>query len=1332
MAPTLPLSLSPHVCILSTPDLNEVLEKSSLPPLQNILQSFSPLPKVTTRTSSLMSIPHDSFALRFSDLIDVEEACLEDEEQRTSRTIDWMTARIGKRCGKWVQDTELMGDKETTRTPWWDELRRCAEGDFVPSKAESWNHPVALILAVSTTSPNPLQAITALHARNVQFPAWVDTNFLRYTLIIHPQNSNLSDEEATALHNAVKRQFGLHSYLLPLVLPKAPPSPVPVPALMPRLPPPPSPDSPPHHSSIPSPPLTPGNLTAVNTLRMEERDIQQTARFTREFLVMSLIPWMEKCVAEWNENFSSTRRLPSRLFSSTRRLFGSQISSSAHTPPISASTASLPGRASISSGLAPPSQQRRLAEFSTILGDFKLAVVVWEALRKESKGGSDILPLLLTPGPTVPLHVQTAISSIYSFTSDLPPHAQLRGLSYAVRWEAGIAPSDFVSPMLEGERWLVWAASNAEEAPLALLLAHAALLSAKKGAWRRAALWYVLAATRLEKCGIKPLTMYFLRKAQDIYRIKPPKELSPSFWESEGKSPSSMEGLEDIMSGIEHPLGRLLYTTGDVSGAVKLFLGLLRGSAAFSSSGSLMLDDGTTKIPNDKLYLDDFKVAYNYWKSTNPDQAFNANLQIPLKLCSAKDTRLRFPGDSINEDTDVWASRKDDWISFWMAQGGKSKLASSGKVSTNELFWVDLIMKNPLDAEVRLSNVTLVVTVVGDSSTYSFDDDAQVEVIKEVILGPKASVLVPISVESKGPAKLQITHAKYDFLTQLQITEPLASRGRRLHDTPLQRQRPTYAPDVVMQVEVVPSDHKLNITYIEDGRLVLFQGENKAERLWLTNAGTHPIREVWMISGADDEISMGSIEPAEYSTTPSEIVESVNSLRPLEPRRLSLGASKNTILQPGDQVEVPLVFHAGSIGNSELSLLFVFREDESQPFYSTKLARPYEVLSLFETSVTARPSRSQDHVYVLDVDITNTSQTRSVNITQITTISPQWTCSALSESNCGTIPPSQSSRLILGASPWLGGSGSNETLSFICKKLDGILKGGEIESSRPSPIKLQCNHISLSPRKRLIHTSEISNFIHSGRRNFVSQNISQVHSYISSSSYPTIFPLYNPAAVDLVIFWELPSHNISGHLNVHGITLGAGHAALEGILEEAESAKVKRSMYAETRRENMEVLGAIRGSEWNTEMNPVALSLKGIGTKSHDFEQGPCQVSVEFQLRNYSLTLPADYILKLQSEVVISTDFLPPPYLGRLTFRGTIPPSGTVTVQPRLWITRPGTYSLGGWTLETAICIPPSQDVQSSRARHYLQEPSTEQERVCAVVHNFQTSEQNRAETCGI
>jgi hypothetical protein len=169
---------------------------------------------VTTRTTSLASIPHASFFLRFSDLREIELACQEDEEERAVRTIDWISARINKGCSRWIGELDKLGDKESFRTPWWDEVRRCVEGDHVPSKAEGWNHPVAgmhpskllhaekplsfsnaVILAVSTTAPNPLQAITALHSRIIELPSWVDSVFLRYTLIVHPKNSPLSDEE---------------------------------------------------------------------------------------------------------------------------------------------------------------------------------------------------------------------------------------------------------------------------------------------------------------------------------------------------------------------------------------------------------------------------------------------------------------------------------------------------------------------------------------------------------------------------------------------------------------------------------------------------------------------------------------------------------------------------------------------------------------------------------------------------------------------------------------------------------------------------------------------------------------------------------------------------------------------------------------------------------------------------------------------------------------------------------------------------------------------------------------------------------------------------------
>lgn len=90
--------------------------------------------------------------VRFSELAEIEAACKEDEEQRAARTIDWISSRISKRCAKWVEEVEKYEEtspsEEFIEGPWWEEVRRCSEGDHTPSKFETWNHPVSSALRV--------------------------------------------------------------------------------------------------------------------------------------------------------------------------------------------------------------------------------------------------------------------------------------------------------------------------------------------------------------------------------------------------------------------------------------------------------------------------------------------------------------------------------------------------------------------------------------------------------------------------------------------------------------------------------------------------------------------------------------------------------------------------------------------------------------------------------------------------------------------------------------------------------------------------------------------------------------------------------------------------------------------------------------------------------------------------------------------------------------------------------------------------------------------------------------------------------------------------------
>jgi len=156
---------------------------------------------------------------------------------------------------------------------------------------------------------------------------------------------------------------------------------------------------------------------------------------------------------------------------------------------------------------------------------------------------------------------------------------------------------------------------------------------------------------------------------------------------------------------------------------------------------------------------------------------------------------------------------------------------------------------------------------------------------------------------------------------------------------------------------------------------------------------------------------------------------------------------------------------------------------------------------------------------------------------------------------------------------------------------------------------------------------------------------------------------------------------------VSGLTLGAEHGDLGGIIEEAESAKVKRSMYAETQKEKMEIMKAVKGGEWNVNSNPVVVSVKYELVIEHNFESGSCSVPVTFVVSNCSLTHPAKFVFRLPSSESKkdSSHILPPQYTGRRTFRGLVERSQTTELQARVWVYRPGTYSLDGWVVESEV-----------------------------------------------
>lgn len=84
---------------------------------------------------------------------------------------------------------------------------------------ETFSHPVACLIAVSSHHPAPIEALRQLYANtghgSNKTPAWVGTEYLRYYVLIHDEE-NGDITKSTALFDLMKRHFGLHCHLLRL------------------------------------------------------------------------------------------------------------------------------------------------------------------------------------------------------------------------------------------------------------------------------------------------------------------------------------------------------------------------------------------------------------------------------------------------------------------------------------------------------------------------------------------------------------------------------------------------------------------------------------------------------------------------------------------------------------------------------------------------------------------------------------------------------------------------------------------------------------------------------------------------------------------------------------------------------------------------------------------------------------------------------------------------------------------------------------------------------------------------------------------------------------
>lgn len=261
-------------------------------------------------------------------------------------------------------------------------LRRLLSG--IPlAPHETFAHPVACVIAISSRNPSPIETLRKLYDESSfgdkRLPLWVNTEYLRYYVLVHDEERDDIAKSMT-LFEQMKRHFGLHCHLLRLRSSQCIAS---------------------DDDSLPLPRcewLTAAEeLAEIQAREMEEdpedsvhciyeSDTTAIRTFIREMVTQSIIPSMERSVATWNDQVASRRRgLTGRITNMTKKwsVFGSSSRASSNGSGSPSSGSNYDGLQGFYRPETPEALMRKLADYAFMLRDWKLAQSTYELLRSD-------------------------------------------------------------------------------------------------------------------------------------------------------------------------------------------------------------------------------------------------------------------------------------------------------------------------------------------------------------------------------------------------------------------------------------------------------------------------------------------------------------------------------------------------------------------------------------------------------------------------------------------------------------------------------------------------------------------------------------------------------------------------------------------------------------------------------------------------------------------------------------------------------------------------------------------------------------------------------------
>ncbi|KAI9276284.1 ER-golgi trafficking TRAPP I complex 85 kDa subunit-domain-containing protein [Sporodiniella umbellata] len=1089
-----------------------------------------------------------------------------------------------------------------------------------------------------------------------------------------------------------------------------------------------------HGSSIPTFPLNSpenGNVGVTEESQkvaiqygcyMKSEDIDRLRTMTREFVVQSMIPFMERNIQQWNEQVASARRgLTGRLFGASRRLFGTSVRSSPQSvQTISASGPNVPyGLSSITvyPFAAPEAQMRKLADFAFMLRNYKFAYTIYDTVRRDyatekaykyHAGTQEMMGVCL-------LMMEQPLTS----KTDVDRHFELAVQQYLSRcrsiFHATRATVIYYELLKDRQMWkdiptaLVRMTGEDSDLRSALFLEQAALcfLKASKPMVRKYGFHLVMAGQRYGKASQRLHAFRCYEMAISV--------LDSTSWTI-------------AKNHVQFALGRQAFHLARLEDSVTYF--------------SNVLKDSKQTAQQQVAHIREFLFIYKQYATQSGFDPLKENFpNLGLPVINDREVQITLSNAQSNTaHREEWNVMESELLEESITNGyiSSSKRAMAVQqqddervvCAVEESATINIELYNPLQISISLSDLMLGCQYknssepqksdesieetmpegkqLDDSDLYEFEH-FKLQKMKAIVLEPLEKKTVSLSIIPGYEGSILITGLHYTLNELVHTFKPFLKKGKRLNKTKEEQMSVVYAVDRSLDILVTSPMPLLDITFHHLPE-TLMSGEVVQTVLEINNKGNKGLTALRLKTSHPSFICVGSPEDMDkniYSAEGSDATDIVRTDNCLfDSSVISIPLPENGgqgVVKPGETTLVPLWIRCDRIGKHTFKLLFSYQSDKDNAMIAHRTLRysvQVQVITSLKINAFTRPSTTAINEYILGIEIENLQTVGQFNLVQLAASSPVWTISPLSVNlqdaediqSKTTIPARQTTFAYYKIRRLPIDIGLNSPEAWTSRALGTLVSGhSDAKEKEPVPqINLNLTRISFTGKDIPSESLPFNQFSLNSRMQWRQSYLETQFPSISKSKHSNLFTLFNSGDVDLTIYWNIPEINRRGHHYIIGVNLGIQQNPFQGNSSELVNQK-SRAMFEATAKERLALINSLTRNRAIKDESPVKILVSAPDKRDHDFEkEGLMKVPISLSLMNCSWNRTSNYRLELlpwsktdqkNTNNKAYLNVYPFHWNGSTVFTGSLGPNEKKEINVSALLQMPGVYDINRWKL---------------------------------------------------